>query len=122
MNKPFLNRVFEKGCIVKQLINKLLKDSKFFNGVNGRGLRFSIFYECINQDSFGRAVTKTLESDKNISIDGKWHRITFSPALDFDLEKLVSSIKQVCDIFLRTERIWDSTACRSQPKDYQKRS
>lgn len=118
----FLKNVRAMGENIKQVIEKLLQNSNFFRGVNGRGLRFSIFYDCKNQDAFGRTVTKKVEMENNIIIDGKWHRITFSPALDFETDQLIESICKVCNAFMTVEKEWDNydTSCAIQ--DYQKRS
>ena len=99
-----------KGAKIFERVHQQLLKSKFFNGIYGRGYRFSVQYSCPSQDLFGRMLTKTMEEKWKIIIDGKWHRVTFSPMLTVAYSSLENCIDIFCKEFLDLEKNWEEVS------------
>ncbi|MBU1122814.1 MAG: aminotransferase class III-fold pyridoxal phosphate-dependent enzyme [Candidatus Omnitrophica bacterium] len=93
-----LNHVCKMGELLRNRINHELSSHPFFMNVRGRGLRDSVEYKCPNQNEFGIKLTQIMKDEHNILIDGKWHRVCFSPALNIKEEEL----NLVLDCFIKT--------------------
>ncbi len=103
--RSFLADVLSKGQLAKNLLEERLGSSQRFLGCSGRGMRYSVQLKGSKTDLFARFVTKRCEESANILIDGKWHRITFSPQLDFPEEELLSLTNTFCDVFLEVDKL-----------------
>lgn len=87
----FLREVCRKGEEFRKFLSQKLEHVDEFYNVRGRGLRNSLEYRISDQHLFGMELSNRMKDRHNILISGKWHRLTFSPALnvkDSDLELL----------------------------------
>ena len=73
-----------------------------FFDIRGRGLRFSLEYNCKNKNNFGLTLSRKMLYEDSIYISAKWHRICFTPAYtitfkecDFVLERLIKKFKNL---------------------------
>jgi len=97
-----LDHIYQTGKYFRKVLRDELGQHPFFYDVRGRGLRFSIEYKCDRQPEFGMALQQEMEQEHNILINGKWHRVCFTPAFiisreqaDLVLDKFVSSFKKI---------------------------
>ena len=102
--KPFLMDIKLKADLIHDLIKNRLIFSDRFLECTGRGLRYSIQLKGSDKDLFARFVTKCCEEQASLIVDGKWHRFTFSPQLDFPVDELVALTNIFCDIFLEVDK------------------
>lgn len=75
-----LQNVNEVGEFMRKALETELGDHPFYVNVRGRGLRFSLEYQCKNNNEFGLKLSDRMLSKHFIFISGKWHRINFTPA------------------------------------------
>jgi len=86
--------------------SSLIRKSRFAKIISGRGHRFSIVYDVHDSDKFGRSLSELVKHKDQILIDGKWNRISFSPALTIERQRLFDSVELVCKRFLNLEADW----------------
>ena len=86
-NDDFLLHVRELGAYMRKVITDELGSHPFFRDVRGRGLRFSFEYQCDKQNEFGLELSRILLDKHSILINGKWHRICFTPSLTLSQEQ-----------------------------------
>ena len=77
----FLAKVNIKGKFMRDTLEDQLGDHPFFVNVRGRGMRFSLEYNCINQNEFGLSLASKILEEHNIFTSIKWHRANFTPSL-----------------------------------------
>ena len=88
-----------------EYFRKTLKDElgqhPFFYDVRGRGLRFSMEYQCDRKQDFTQALERCMREKYQVIISGKWHRVSFTPAFiinknqaDYVLEKFIAVFKE----------------------------
>lgn len=107
ISKPeFLKSVRHKSDFLKSLIIHELGGSNFFRNVRGRGLRISLEFDCPDQHLFGVALANRLKDTHGIILSGKWHRISFSPALTITIDEISMVMDRVCAEFLKLEKEW----------------
>jgi len=101
-NDDFLEHVYLLGNYMRKSLKEELGSHPFFYDVRGRGLRFTLEYQCEEKNKFGSKLQKDMEKRHNILIDAKWHRVSFSPALilsketaDFVLDSFISTFRSV---------------------------
>ena len=97
--------------MMRKTLEQQLGDHPFFVNVRGRGLRFSLEYNCHNKNEFGSSLTNNMLIKHKIFISAKWHRINFTPALiiakqeaEKVLEKLILEFKQISESHQRYEK------------------
>lgn len=95
-NDTLLNHVVQLGEYMRSRLKNELGQHAFFRDVRGRGLRFSIEYSCHHQNKFGQALQTAMLEKHNILISGKWHRVSFTPALTI----LKTEADHVLDCFI----------------------
>ena len=66
---------------MRQTLKDELGQHPYFRDVRGRGLRFSLEYQCENKHEFGQKLEKVMLDKHDILISAKWHRVCFTPAL-----------------------------------------
>lgn len=93
-----LNQVCKMGEFLRNTLRRELDSQPFFANVRGRGLRNSLEYRCPKQKEFGLKLTQVMQEEHKILIDGKWHRVCFSPPLNIKQEEL----DLVLDCFIKT--------------------
>jgi adenosylmethionine-8-amino-7-oxononanoate aminotransferase len=97
-NDEFLNNVCLLGEYMRKTLTNELGNHSFFYDVRGRGLRFSLEYQCQDKNKFGSKLQSEMENKHKTLINGKWHRVCFTPALI--LEK--TQVNQILDTFIST--------------------
>lgn len=102
----FLGDVRYKSDLLKSLLIDGLKGSNFIADVRGRGLRVSLEYNCDDQHLFGVSLANRLRDTYGIILSGKWHRISFSPALTITSSEIQMVLERVCSEFLKLEKEW----------------
>ena len=105
-NDELLQHVNELGEYMRKTLTDELGSHPFFRDLRGRGLRFSLEYQCENQHEFGNQLQKVMLEKHNILINAKWHRICFTPALilkkseaELAMEKLVEQFISLSSSF-----------------------
>ena len=93
-----LEHIFETGKYWRSVLRDQLGSHPFFRDVRGRGLRFSLEYACPDQHNFGQILQHEMREKHSVLIDGKWHRVCFTPA--FIIER--SQVDRVLDQFIST--------------------
>jgi len=101
-----LTHINHIGNYMRQSLVKELGDHEFFRDVRGRGLRFSLEYQCERMNEFGGKLADILLQKHSILISGKWHRVSFTPA--FIIEKKEADMVLDCFIeeFILLARQW----------------
>ena len=84
-----------------------LGEHPFYHDLRGRGLAFSLEYECPQQHQFGLAFHRALMEKHSILISAKWHRICFTPAYVITREQADQAIDAVVDTFKQVSENWD---------------
>ena len=99
-NDDFLDSVRNMGQYMQATLQQELGSHPFFVNVRGRGMRFSLEYECNNQNEFGLELSKRIFDKYDIFTSIKWHRANFTPPLtlsmkqaEFILEAFVKEFK-----------------------------
>ena len=97
-----LKHIYQTGEYFRGVLSAELGTHPFFRNVRGRGLRFSLEYTCDNQNEFGLLLQEEMMEKHGVLINGKWHRVCFTPAFiitkeeaDFALEKFVKTFKDI---------------------------
>lgn len=103
-NDDFLCHVRHLGEHMRKVLKSELTDHSFFRDVRGRGMRFSLEYDCPNKNDFGEKLSEIMLEKHHILISGKWHRIGFTPSLtlsqtqaDQVLSTLITEFKALAD-------------------------
>ena len=82
-----LKHVNDLGKFMRQTLKEELGKHEFFREIRGRGLRFSLEYQCECMNEFGKELTEALLLQHSILINGKWHRVNFTPAFIIEQEE-----------------------------------
>ncbi|TAN63240.1 MAG: aminotransferase class III-fold pyridoxal phosphate-dependent enzyme [Magnetospirillum sp.] len=97
-----LKHISDLGEHMRGRLEKELGDHRFFKNVRGRGLLFSIEYDCENKNGFGQALAKVMNEKHDVLINAKWHRVSFTPAYiltreqaDYVLDGFIGAFKEV---------------------------
>ena len=67
-NDELLQHVNELGEYMRKTLTDELGSHPFFRDLRGRGLRFSLEYQCENQHEFGNQLQKVMLEKHNILI------------------------------------------------------
>ena len=101
-NDDFLENVNKLGEHIQNRLRSEIGTHEFFFDARGRGLRQTMEYQCENKNAFGIKLYEIMEREHGILISGKWHRVSFTPALtidrdtlDFVLDKFIGTFKKV---------------------------
>jgi adenosylmethionine-8-amino-7-oxononanoate aminotransferase len=102
----FLEGVNALGEHMRVVLREQLGDHPFFRDLRGRGLRFSLEYQCPEQHCFGLALVGRLRERHGILISGKWHRVSFTPALVITREQAETVLEHFVEEFRALAREW----------------
>lgn len=95
---------------ISQHMMKRLRDElgehSFFKDLRGRGLAFSLEYQCEKQPDFGNAIQQKLEDQYDIILSSKWHRIAFTPPYNTTMSEADYAIDSVVSVFKETAQSW----------------
>jgi len=80
-DEVFLQHVQELGEYMRKSLKEELNGHPYFRDIRGRGLRFSLEYQCKNQSEFGQNLENIMLEKHSIIINIKWHRVSFTPPL-----------------------------------------
>lgn len=90
----FLERVRTVGERMRAVLQDELGNHPFFRDIRGRGMRFSLEYDCADKNEFGTMLQRRIEERHSILINAKWHRICFTPALtvtDAEVDRILNA-------------------------------
>jgi adenosylmethionine-8-amino-7-oxononanoate aminotransferase len=104
----FLNAVNEKGEFLRNKLKDELGAHSFYSNIRGRGLRNSIEYLCEEQHLFGNALVQEMKDNHKILISGKWHRVSFSPALTITMDELEMVLTAFVKTFKKVASKWNA--------------
>lgn len=74
-----LNKIKSKGNYMRNILETELKNNSKFKNIRGRGLMFSLEHITNDNVKFSQYLYKSM-LDKNILINSKWHRTSFTPS------------------------------------------
>lgn len=103
-----LDHICEMGEYFRKVLRDELGNHPFYYDVRGRGLRFSIEYKCKNQHEFGLTLQETMEHEHNVLINGKWHRVCFTPAFIISREQADYVLDRFVKTFRKVAANWDN--------------
>lgn len=107
-NDAFLQNVIATGEYMRSSIQEEIGGHDFFVNVRGRGLRFSVEYQCADQHEFGLRLHKELLEKHLIYTSIKWHRANFTPSLTFSRQEASRTIDAFTSEFVRLAATWRS--------------
>jgi adenosylmethionine-8-amino-7-oxononanoate aminotransferase len=102
----FLLNVSELGDYMRKVLSDELGNHPFFRDIRGRGLRFSLEYQCENKNEFGSELSRIMFDKHSILISGKWHRICFTPSLTLTKEQADKVLLTFISVFRETGSRW----------------
>ena len=100
-SKKMLNNINLQGEYMRETLFNELKNHDFFYDIRGRGLRFSLEYNCKKLDDFGVEISHNMLDKHKIYVSGKWHRVCFTPA--FIIKK--NECDKILDTFIKEFKI-----------------
>ena len=103
-NQKFLKNVQKLGNFMREVLYEELKKHEFFVNVRGRGLRFSLEYNCKNKNQFGIEVAENILKKYNIFCSVKWHRANFTPSLTLKKKQAVLLLDAFINEFKKTAK------------------
>ena len=89
---------------MREVLYEELKKHEFFVNVRGRGLRFSLEYNCKNKNQFGIEVAENILKKYNIFCSVKWHRANFTPSLTLKKKQAVLLLDAFINEFKKTAK------------------
>lgn len=99
-----LKHIEETGRYMRDVLQSELGRHPYFREIRGRGLIFSLEYDCPDKHVFGLNLQKQMEQQHHIMINAKWHRVSFIPAyiitreqVDLALECFIKTFNEVAD-------------------------
>lgn len=78
----------------------------YYRDLRGRGLAFSLEYQCPEQHAFGQAFARTMANEFGILISAKWHRIAFTPPFIITLDEADQAIEATVAVFTQLAANW----------------
>lgn len=95
-----LKHISETGEFMREALRAELGAHPFFRDLRGRGLMFSLEYNCADNPGFGRALREIMDAEHNILVNAKWHHASFTPPYTVTR----GQVEQVLDRFIATFR------------------
>ena len=92
LSEGFLENVNKNGEYFRNSLTSELADNNLFKNIRGRGLRFSLEFDCINKNNFAKELQDKMFNKHKILINSKWHRVCFTPSLEIeknDIDRVV---------------------------------
>ena len=86
-----------------------LGNHPYLRDIRGRGMLFSVEYNCPEKNEFGMRIAEMLRVDGGILLNAKWHRMSFAPPFiltDDEAERMTDAVVRA---FHATADGW--TAC-----------
>ena len=90
-NENLVERSNKYGRYMMRTLTDELKNLEYFQGVYGRGLRFSLFHQLGINSNFVKYLKKKMFNEHKILIDSKWHRIGFRTQMNLE-KKIIDEI------------------------------
>ncbi len=78
----------------------------FFKDLRGRGLAFSLEYQCRDRPAFGAALQHALEDRYGIILSAKWHRVSFTPAYTISIKQADEVVDATIAVFTTVADAW----------------
>ena len=110
-----LAHINETGQYMRDTLVAELGRHPFFCEVRGRGLIFSLEYDCPNKHQFGLTLQRIMEEKHSILINAKWHRVSFVPPyiitrtqVDYVIERFIATFNRVASDWSRLKATRES--------------
>lgn len=87
------------GAYMMNVLKNELQNLDYYNGVHGRGLRFSLFHKLGNKSDFCNNFKNIMFDKYNILIDSKWHRIGFRTQMNLDIKNIDRILESTISTF-----------------------
>jgi adenosylmethionine-8-amino-7-oxononanoate aminotransferase len=87
-------------------LNEGLGSHPFFRDLRGRGLAFSLEYDCPRKPEFGAALAQIMEDKHGVLMDAKWHRVSVSCAYTITMEQADYAIDTFTESFRDLAARW----------------
>ena len=101
-----LFQVREIGEHMRSKLVSELGSHEFFREVRGRGLRFSIEYDCENRAEFSTALGQSILENHAVMVSAKWHRTSFTPPLIINWDEANKIVDAFCEEFRILAKDW----------------
>ena len=94
-----MDHVNTLGEAMRARLESELGDHPFFRNVRGRGLLFSLEYDCADKNGFGMELNRIMSDEHQVLINAKWHRVSFAPAYLLTREQADQSLDAFIKVF-----------------------
>jgi len=101
-----LEHINAMGEYMRKRLHEKLAKHPFFRDLRGRGLGFSLEYDCPHKNEFGIRVHEIMLEKHHILLNGKWHRISFTPAYIITRPEADLIIDTFVDTFKNLAETW----------------
>jgi hypothetical protein len=105
-----MDHVNALGAHMRGRLESELGDHPFFRNVRGRGLLFSLEYDCEDKNGFGMELNRIMSDDHGVLINAKWHRVSFAPAYTLTQEQADYSLDCFIKVFKTLASGWKKKA------------
>ena len=104
----FIEDVFKKGEYIRKVLKDSLKDQIFIKDIRGRGVRNTVEYQCENINNFCSQISNDLFDNFNILISSKWHRTSFSHAMNLTWREIDFYLSAYIQTVMSIYKKWDT--------------
>ena len=106
----FIESVYKKGEYIRKRLSHEIGDSEFVRDIRGRGVRNTVAYKCNNVNHFSQKVGELLLEKYNIIISSKWHRTSFSHAMNLEWTEIDMYLERYISVFKNLQARWGKAA------------
>lgn len=103
-----LTHIGALGEHMRQGLRHGLGTHPYFRDLRGRGLLFSLEYDCPHKGEFGLALARIMNEKYGILVNAKWHRISFSPPYITTLDEADTIIGATVKAFIELAETWNA--------------
>lgn len=101
-----LGHIADTGEFMRNTLQAELGGHPFFRDLRGRGLLFSLEYDCADKPTFGRALGEIMDREHGILINAKWHRVSFTLAYVIERTEVEKLLACFISVFRKTAATW----------------
>ncbi len=103
-----LARISALGERMRASLRDGIGNHPYMREIRGRGLLFSLEYDCPNKNEFGARIADILQTDDGILLNSKWHRMSFAPPFILTNEEADQITGAVTRAFCASADKWES--------------
>jgi len=103
-----LSRVDELGKRMRASLRNAIGAHAYLREIRGRGLLFSLEYDCPDKNNFGTRIAEMLKTEDGILLNSKWHRMSFAPPFILSNEEADHITNAVARAFFATADGWEN--------------